>query len=209
MFTGIIEEKGQILTISDKKIVIKCSKVLEGSKIGDSICVNGVCLTISEQNTNSFTADTSAETLRITTLGKLKSGSVVNLERAMPMNGRFGGHIVTGHTDNVAKIIGIKRHDEFCDLEIELTKEQAKYVVKKGSITIDGISLTVAEIQGQKITIAVIPHTLENTNLIDLKIGDFVNIEVDILAKYIEKFLSTRDNSSGMSLDFLQRNGFC
>ena len=209
MFTGIIEEKGQISTISDKKIVIKCAKVLEGSKIGDSICVNGVCLTISEQNTNSFTADTSAETLRITTFGKLKSGSVVNLERAMPMNGRFGGHVVTGHTDSVAKIIGIKRHDEFCDLEIELTKEQAKYVVKKGSITIDGISLTVAEIQGQKITIAVIPHTLENTNLIDLKIGDFVNIEVDILAKYIEKFLSTRDNSSGMSLDFLQRNGFC
>ena len=209
MFTGIIEEKGHISTISDKKIVIKCAKVLEGSKIGDSICVNGVCLTISEQNTNSFTADTSAETLRITTFGKLKSGSVVNLERAMPMNGRFGGHVVTGHTDNVAKIIGIKRHDEFCDLEIELTKEQAKYVVKKGSITIDGISLTVAEIQEQKITIAVIPHTLENTNLIDLKIGDFVNIEVDILAKYIEKFLSTRDNSSGMSLDFLQRNGFC
>lgn len=209
MFTGIIEEKGHISTISDKKIVIKCAKVLEGSKIGDSICVNGVCLTISEQNTNSFTADTSAETLRITTFGKLKSGSVVNLERAMPMNGRFGGHVVTGHTDNVAKIIGIKRHDEFCDLDIELTKEQAKYVVKKGSITIDGISLTVAEIQGQKITIAVIPHTLENTNLIDLKIGDFVNIEVDILAKYIEKFLSTRDNSSGMSLDFLQRNGFC
>lgn len=209
MFTGIIEEKGQISTISDKEIVIKCSKVLEGSKIGDSICVNGVCLTISEQNTNSFTADMSAETLRITTFGKLKSGSVVNLERAMPMNGRFGGHVVTGHTDNVAKIIGIKRHDEFCDLEIELTKEQAKYVVKKGSITIDGISLTVAEIQGQKIAIAVIPHTLENTNLIDLKIGDFVNIEVDILAKYIEKFLSTRDNSSGMSLDFLQRNGFC
>ena len=209
MFTGIIEEKGHISTISDKKIVIKCAKVLEGSKIGDSICVNGVCLTISEQNTNSFTADTSAETLRITTFGKLKSGSVVNLERAMPMNGRFGGHVVTGHTDNVAKIIGIKRHDEFCNLDIELTKEQAKYVVKKGSITIDGISLTVAEIQGQKITIAVIPHTLENTNLIDLKIGDFVNIEVDILAKYIEKFLSTRDNSSGMSLDFLQRNGFC
>ena len=209
MFTGIIEEKGHISTISDKKIVIKCAKVLEGSKIGDSICVNGVCLTISEQNTNSFTADTSVETLRITTFGKLKSGSVVNLERAMPMNGRFGGHVVTGHTDSVAKIIGIKRHDEFCDLEIELTKEQAKYVVKKGSITIDGISLTVAEIQGQKITIAVIPHTLENTNLIDLKIGDFVNIEVDILAKYIEKFLSTRDNSSGMSLDFLQRNGFC
>lgn len=209
MFTGIIEEKGRISTISDKKIVIKCAKVLEGSKIGDSICVNGVCLTISEQNTNSFTADTSAETLRITTFGKLKSGSVVNLERAMPMNGRFGGHVVTGHTDNIAKIIGIKRHDEFCDLDIELTKEQAKYVVKKGSITIDGISLTVAEIQEQKITIAVIPHTLENTNLIDLKIGDFVNIEVDILAKYIEKFLSTRDNSSGMSLDFLQRNGFC
>ena len=209
MFTGIIEEKGHISTISDKKIVIKCAKVLEGSKIGDSMCVNGVCLTISEQNTNSFTADTSAETLRITTFGKLKSGSVVNLERAMPMNGRFGGHVVTGHTDNVAKIIGIKRHDEFCNLDIELTKEQAKYVVKKGSITIDGISLTVAEIQEQKITIAVIPHTLENTNLIDLKIGDFVNIEVDILAKYIEKFLSTRDNSSGMSLDFLQRNGFC
>ena len=209
MFTGIIEEKGQILTIDNKKIVIKCSKVLENSKMGDSICVSGVCLTATKLEANSFTADTSAETLRVTTLGKLKSGSIVNLERAMPASGRFGGHIVSGHTDSIAKVSNIKKHDEFCDLEIELTKEQAKYVVKKGSIAINGISLTVADIQGQKITIAIIPHTFENTNLIDLKVGDYVNIEVDILAKYVEKFLSTRDNSSGISIDFLQRNGFC
>ena len=226
MFTGIIEEKGQILTLDDKKIVIKCSKVLENSKIGDSICVSGVCLTATKLESNSFTADTSAETLRVTTLGKLKSGSIVNLERAMSANGRFGGHIVSGHTDSIAQISSIKKHDEFCNLEIELTKEQVKYVVKKGSIAINGISLTIADIQGQKITIAIIPHTFENTNLkdlkigdcvnietdtnlIDLKVGDYVNIEVDILAKYVENFLSTRDNSSGISIDFLQRNGFC
>ena len=209
MFTGIIEETGSVLDINNQNIKIKCSKVLENSQIGDSICVSGVCLTITELDRDFFVANVSAETLKVTTLGKLKSSSLVNLERAMLMNGRFGGHIVSGHTDNVAKVSDINENGEFCNLKIELTEEQAKYVVKKGSITVNGISLTIADIQEYNITIAVIPHTFKNTNLFSLKKGDFVNIEVDILAKYVEKFLSTRDNSSRISVDFLQRNGFC
>ena len=209
MFTGIIEETGSVLDINNQNIKIKCSKVLENSQIGDRICVSGVCLTITELDREFFVANVSAETLKVTTLGKLKSSSLVNLERAMLMNGRFGGHIVSGHTDNVAKVSDINENEEFCSLKIELTEEQAKYVVKKGSITVNGISLTIADIQGCNITIAVIPHTFKNTNLLSLKKGDFVNIEVDILAKYVEKFLSTRDNSSRISVDFLQRNGFC
>ena len=213
MFTGIVEEMGTLKGIQkgthSAVLQIQAAKVLEDVKLGDSIAVNGVCLTVVGFDSHSFSADVMHETLNRTALSALKPGSSVNLERAMSANGRFGGHIVSGHTDSIAQVSSIKKHDEFCNLEIELTKEQAKYVVKKGSIAINGISLTVADIQGQKITIAIIPHTFENTNLIDLKVGDYVNIDVDILAKYVEKFLSTRDNRSGIRIDFLQRNGFC
>ena len=140
---------------------------------------------------------------------KLKLGDIVNLERAMSANGRFGGHIVSGHVDGVATLIGLKNTGEFYDLQIKLANEEAKYVIRKGSITINGISLTIASVEDNLINIAIIPHTYENTCLKSLKMGDLVNIEVDILAKYIEKFLSKNDDRSKIDVDFLQRNGFC
>ena len=206
MFTGIVEETGKVQAITDRKVVIECKKVLEDSKIGDSIAVNGVCLTITSIGENSFSADISPETFRISC--KLKQGDIVNLERAMSANGRFGGHIVSGHVDGVATIVSNKNNGEFYDLQIKLSNEESKYVIKKGSITINGISLTIAKIEGSLINLAIIPHTYENTSLKCLKIGDLVNIEVDIIAKYIEKFLSTSDNKSRIDIDFLQRNGF-
>lgn len=208
MFTGIIEETGIIRAITDKNIKIQAKTVLENTKIGDSIAVNGVCLTVTAIGNSEFSADISPETLKVTALGKLKSGSKVNLERALKADGRFGGHIVSGHIDGIAKIKNLKKNNDFFDLEIEFENSQEKYVVKKGSITINGISLTIAELNKNRAKIAVIPHTFENTNLKNLNIGDFVNIETDILAKYVEKFLSTSDNKSGISMEFLMQNGF-
>ena len=212
MFTGIVEELGKIQRVNiqshSAKITVECGTVLEGTKLGDSIAVNGVCLTVTELASNSFTADVSYETLRITSLVNLKSGNLVNLERAMKADGRFGGHMVYGHIDGLGKIVSIQKNGDFFDINISLDEKDAKYIVKKGSITVDGISLTVAEINGNKIRLAIIPHTFENTNLKSIKIGDFVNIETDITAKYIEKFLSTSDNKSRIDLKFLQEHGF-
>ena len=200
MFTGIAEETGKIQTISENGIEIECAKVLEDAKIGDSIAVNGVCLTVIQNSGNSFKADMSPETFRVTAFPYLKAGMHVNLERAMSANGRFGG---------TAKVIALSRNRESFDLEIELSENELRYVIRKGSICVNGISLTIAEISGKRIKIAVIPHTYECTALSELKNGDYVNIEVDIMAKYIEKFLSTSDNRSRINMDFLQRNGFC
>ena len=207
MFTGIVEETGKVQTVTDRKIVIECNEVLENTKIGDSIAVNGACLTVTEIGKNSFSADISPETFKVSC--KLKLGDIVNLERAMSANGRFGGHIVSGHVDGIATIVGLKNTGEFYDLQIKLANEEAKYVIRKGSITINGISLTIASVEDNLINIAIIPHTYENTCLKSLKMGDLVNIEVDILAKYIEKFLSKNDDRSRIDIDFLQRNGFC
>ena len=209
MFTGISEEKGKIQSIGNDYIIVKCSRVLEGSKTGDSIAVNGVCLTLTEFGKDFFKADVSPETFKVTALGSLRGGDYVNLERAMPADGRFGGHMVLGHVDGVAKIVSIVKNHEFFDLIIELNSDEIRYIVRKGSIAVNGISLTAAEITGERVRMAIIPHTFENTNLSNLKSGDFVNIEVDILAKYVEKFLSTSDNKSGINMDFLERNGFC
>jgi len=208
MFTGIIEELGKIRQITTNRIQIECKTVLTDLKIGDSIAVNGVCLTIVEIGKDFFTADISQETMRITTFGELKLGNFVNLERAMSANGRFGGHIVSGHIDSTGKIIGIKRQGDFYNLEVELDSKTSKYTVYKGSITINGISLTIAKLNDNIITCAIIPHTFENTNLKTLTQGDYVNIETDILAKYIEKFLSTGDNKSGIDENFLIENGY-
>lgn len=244
MFTGIIEETGKIQAINHNSIEIVCEKVLTDTKIGDSIAVNGVCLTVSKLGKNFFTADVSPETFKVTAFGRLKTGMGVNLERALGVNDlvgnaglqaaksfekgvnemagkldlqagkncintRLGGHIVSGHVDGTAKISSITNNKEFYNLEIELSDDEARYVIKKGSITVNGISLTIAEAQGSRIKIAVIPHTYESTNLSELRTGDYVNIECDIIAKYVEKFLSTRDNKSSVDMDFLQRNGFC
>lgn len=209
MFTGIIEELGKVLTITDKKITISAKTVLEGTKLGDSIAVNGVCLTVVGLTAHCFDADISPETITVTALGDLRAGSFVNLERALPANGRFGGHIVSGHIDCKGRSKYIKKESDFYNLFVEIPTEFSKYIVKKGSITVNGISLTVADIIDDEVKIAVIPHTYENTNLKSLQSGDFVNIETDILAKYIEKFLSTSDNRTGISMEFLMENGFC
>ena len=209
MFTGITEEKGKIQTIKNNSITIECLKVLDECKIGNSIAVNGVCLTVTEIGKSFFRADVSPETLKVTALNYLKTGDFVNLERALPANGRFGGHIVSGHVDGIARIESIFKNGNFYDLIIELNPSESRYIIRKGSITVNGISLTVAEITGERIKISVIPHTFEMTNLSNLISGDFVNIEVDVLAKYVEKFLSTSNNNSGISMDFLERNGFC
>ena len=208
MFTGIIEELGKVIRLSDSQITISAQTVLNGTKIGDSIAVNGVCLTVIRIDKTSFDADISPETKRITTLKNLRTGSAVNLERALAADGRFGGHIVSGHIDGTGRSKYIKKDGDFYNIGIELPYELSKYVAKKGSIAVNGISLTIAGIDENLIEIAVIPHTFENTNLKDLNIGDYVNIETDILAKYVEKFLSTSDNKSGISMEFLTEHGF-
>lgn len=208
MFTGIIEELGKILNITSNKIKVECVSVLEGTKLGDSIAVNGVCLTVVELFEKSFVADVSQETFKVTSLNDLRIGALVNLERAMKADGRFGGHMVSGHIDGKGKLIGCKKQGDFYILEVDLPSELSKFVIKKGSVAINGISLTIAEIVDNIVRVAIIPHTYENTNLKNLKNGDFVNIEVDLVAKYIEKFLSTSDNKSRISLEFLQEHGF-
>lgn len=212
MFTGIVEETGIVKSFSKKtngaEIQIQCSTVLDGSKIGDSIAINGACQTITNLFDDSFSADVSDETLHVTTFENLKPGDVVNLERALTLNSRIGGHIVSGHVDCKGKFISAEKLSEFHNLTFEIPTAQDKYVVYKGSITINGISLTVAQISGNILTTAIIPQTFNNTNLKYLKPGDFVNIETDILGKYVEKFLSAKDNNNSISMKFLEENGF-
>jgi riboflavin synthase len=212
MFTGIIEEIGIIKSFcrhsNGAKIEVECTKVLNDTKLGYSISINGVCQTVVEIAANTFCADVSEETLKVTNFADIKIGDKVNLERALTLNSRLGGHIVSGHVDTLGKLLSVEKLSDFYNLKFEILGGQEKYVVKKGSITINGISLTVAELDGCVVKIAIIPHTFENTNLQELKIGDFVNIETDILGKYVEKFLSSQDNSSSISIKFLEENGF-
>lgn len=197
MFTGIVEEIGLIKNFDGHKLTVECSKVLENTQIGDSIAINGCCQTVTAMTANSFIADVSQETLNITK--GFNSTEKVNLERALTPQSRMGGHIVQGHIDGTAKYLGNSR--------FELPQELSKYVVYKGSITIDGVSLTVSNIDKNIFEVALIPHTLENTTLQYLKSGDFVNIETDILGRYVEKFLSTQNNSN-ITENFLKENGF-
>lgn len=196
MFTGIVEEIGKIKSFDGKRLVVECSKVLKGTKLGDSISINGCCQTVVSMSSNSFSADVSVETLRVTK--GFKTAENVNLERALTPQTRMGGHIVQGHVDGVARYLG--------EMRFEVPKELDKYIVYKGSITVNGVSLTVSRNEGNTFCVAIIPHTLENTNLKDLKTGDLVNIETDILGRYVEKFLSTKDNN--LTEDFLKENGF-
>lgn len=213
MFTGIIEEIGVVKSFEKSSIgaliTIECSKVLEDTKIGDSISISGVCQTVVKIGQNYFTADVSEETLNVTNFMKLKKGAKVNLERALAMNSRFGGHIVSGHVDGTAIIKTIEKWSSFYDLKFQLKGDNLeRYVVRKGSITVNGISLTVADTYKKEFTVAIIPHTFENTNLLNLKVGDIVNIETDVFAKYVEKILSTDNNKSEISEKFLKENGF-
>ncbi len=211
MFTGIIEEIAIIKNICkgsrDAELVVECKKILEDIKIGDSIAINGVCQTVVKFGASSFVVQVSNETLKITNFSSLKAGDKVNLERALTLQNRLGGHVVSGHVDGLARVKNIKKLSEFYNIEFEMEKDLAKYVVKKGSVALNGISLTVVDISLNTFSVAVIPHTFENTVLKYLKIGDFVNLETDIFAKYVEKFLSRGDNS-GINEHFLKENGF-
>ena len=212
MFTGIIEETGTIKSFeklaSGALLTINCDKILDDVHIGDSICVNGVCQTVIKYDNNSFTVMLSGETLDVTTFSDAKKGDCVNLERALTLNSRLGGHIVSGHTDCIGEFISSEKHSEFHNLKFKVSKAIEKYIVYKGSITINGISLTISDIDNDIFCTAVIPHTYNNTNLQYLKNGDSVNIETDILAKYIEKITRFEDNKSNISLEFLKDNGF-
>lgn len=210
MFTGIIEEIGTVQSFKKSEnasLTIECKNILEGTKIGDSIAIDGVCQTVTELTSNSFSAEISNETLSVTTFQNIKIGTKVNLERALTLNSRLGGHIVSGHVDGLGKVKSIEKSSDFYKVKFEFDIALTKYIAKKGSITINGISLTIADTASNEIKVAVIPHTFENTNLKYLKCGDFVNIEVDILAKYVENFLSTNNNSV-INENFLKENGF-
>ncbi len=197
MFTGIIEEIGTIYAIAmgEKSAVltIEASVVLQGSKIGDSIAVNGVCLTVTSIRNGQFTADVMAETLRRSSLGSLHRGSKVNLERAMAADGRFGGHMVAGHIDGTGTILSMKREDNAVWVEIGTSEKILRYIIEKGSIAIDGISLTVARLTPKSFSVSVIPHTGEETTLLKKKAGDIVNLENDLIGKYVERLLGMGD----------------
>src|SRR2546428_10905848 len=194
MFTGIIEELGRVREIEkrgeDARIVIEARTVTEGSHDGDSIAVNGVCLTALDVKSDSFAADVSKETLSRWTLGSVKSGSTVNLERAVTPATRLGGHIVQGHVDARGKFLGSENHGESWTFRFAYPKEIARYLVFKGSVAVEGISLTIANLTDDYFEIAVIPKTWEVTNFSQLKPGDEVNLEVDVIAKYVERILS-------------------
>ncbi len=214
MFTGIIEEIGEIENIdrgSQSAVLhIRCQEVLEGTKIGDSICVNGVCLTVTTMTSNSYTADVMAETIQRSSLGTLHRGSRVNLERAMPANGRFGGHIVSGHIDGTGTLMRITRDETAVWYQISAGADLMRYIVEKGSIAIDGISLTVAKVEEDSFCVSIIPHTQGNTTLSDRRVGDIVNLETDVIGKYVEKMMKPADSvrESRITMEFLAQKGF-
>ena len=214
MFTGIVEELGQVKALSLRgnsgTLTVKAKKVLEGTKIGDSIAVNGICLTVTQMRPDGFSADVMHETLERSALTQLTIGSPVNLERAMPANGRFGGHIVAGHADGVGHIAHIRRDDTAVWYTILAAPAILRYVVEKGSITIDGISLTVAAVDRESFSVSTIPHTVSQTNLHDRREGEKVNLETDIIGKYIEKLLrpEPEEKRSSITREMLSHYGF-
>lgn len=217
MFTGIIEEIGEIQSIKkgDKssRLLIKANKVLKDTKIGDSISTNGVCLTVTSISSNSFEADVMAETLRKSNLGDLKKLNKVNLERALSIKSRLGGHIVSGHIDGVGKIVDFTKEDNAVWITIKAPIEILRYIVLKGSIAIDGVSLTVAYVDDEIFKVSIIPHTGEETILLNKKTGETVNLECDVIGKYVEKLLKLDDKKTEVkentiTEDFLKNNGF-
>ncbi len=215
MFTGIIEEKGIIRQIfasaSGGKIVVICKKILEGTRIGDSIAVNGICLTVTALSDDSFTADIMGETIEKTSLAGLKKGDPVNLERALCLNSRLGGHIVSGHIDGTGQISEIRDNGIAILIRVSADRYITRGIVPKGSIAIDGISLTVVEVGDEYFTVSLIPHTVAETNLQKKHIGDMVNLETDVIGKYAAKLLEEKEmdsNKGSISETLLRENGF-
>lgn len=214
MFTGIIEEIGQVRHILSSHVsgqLTVCAKtVLEGTNPGDSIAVNGVCLTVTRFDTRSFTADVMPETLRRSNLGQLRPGNPVNLERAVPVGGRFGGHFVSGHIDSTGVIRHVEQERNAVWIRIEAPTDTIRLIVEKGSVAIDGISLTVADVTNQDFAVSIIPHTGGQTTLLTKKAGDLVNLENDLIGKYVQKLLCVPQNThtGTITMDFLQKHGF-
>ena len=217
MFTGIVEEIGTIEEVKrgshSAELKIRAARVLEDVHVGDSIAVNGVCLTVTAFGGNVFSADVMHETLNRSSLAGMTRGRHVNLERAMAADGRFGGHIVAGHVDGTGKITGIRRDDTAVWFTVQASPEVMRYIVEKGSITIDGISLTVAAVGKTDFSVSTIPHTLAVTTLGEKKAGDTVNLENDIVGKYVEKFVAAPHPDSpspaeGITQEFLSKYGF-
>lgn len=211
MFTGIIEEIGKVVAFKKSShgadLVISAKTVLEDIELGESIAVNGVCETVVKFDNTTFEVNISDETLRVSNLSDLKQGDFVNLERALKLSDRLSGHVVLGHVDLTTRFVKKEKLGEFYNMEFAVMPEFRKYIVKKGSITINGISLTIADINPESFVVAVIPHTFENTNLKELKNNDIVNIETDILAKYIENFVVGKEKKE-ITMNFLEENGF-
>ncbi len=221
MFTGIVEEIGIVKSIIKSarsiKITITADKVLTNSELGDSIAVNGVCLTVTSFGKNSFSADVMPESMSKTNMGGLKSGDKVNLERALTLSSRLGGHIVSGHIDSTGKIVDMKKDDNATKVTITACEKVMKYIISEGSVALDGVSLTVAHLGENDFTVSLIPHTSQVTTLLTKKVGDLVNIENDVIGKYVEKLLgfTTNNRSDGkekqkslIDIDFLHKNGF-
>ncbi len=206
MFTGIVEEIGTVKAIhkgnQSYTLEISCRKVLEGTKLGDSIAVNGACLTVNTMNEQSFTADCTPETMRRTAFSLLRVGGNVHLERALQLGGRLGGHIMLGHVDTTGKVISFEKEGNGVNISFTVPYEWMKYIVEKGSIAIDGVSLTVAAKKDNGFSVALIPHTGEETLLLKKHVGDPVNIECDYLGKYVESFLK-KSPSSNVTMDML------
>ncbi len=214
MFTGLIEEIGEvqsvIKSVKSAKLRIGAGRILKDIKTGDSISTNGVCLTVTEHTADSFTADAMAETMRKSNLGLLSFGDKVNLERALKVGDRLGGHIVSGHIDGMGTIINYEKEDNAVWVTISISEELIKYIVHKGSVSIDGVSLTAAYADDRVFKVSVIPHTRDLTTLLIKKTGDRVNIECDMVGKYVEKLLAFREQEKkpGIDLDFLSKTGF-
>lgn len=214
MFTGLIEEIGKVVDIFERNkmwsITFECEKILEDVDVGDSIAVNGVCLTVEEYNENLFKANVMAETMRKSNFKYLKKGSSVNLERALKIGDRFGGHIVSGHIDGIGIIEEYEDEGDAIWVSISTSKDILKYIVYKGSIAVDGVSLTVSYVDEKIFKVSIIPHTNENTTLIKRNIKDVVNIECDLIGKYVEKLLlhEKAKKESSIDMNFLIQNGF-
>jgi len=214
MFTGIIEEVGRVESVVNKqgqrRITISTSQLGKELREGASIAVSGICLTAVALTPSSFSADLAEETWKRTSLSRIQKGALVNLELPMRADGRFGGHIVQGHVDGTGKFLALDPIPDAADfwLRIEIPPELARYVIFKGSLSIEGISLTVTKIEGTQVTVAIIPHTIEMTNLQSLKPGDPVNLEVDVIAKYIEKMIRGESSNSTITVERLVSEGF-
>lgn len=216
IFTGIIEELGVVKSIAINGasgcITIKAKKVLDGTQLGDSIAVNGTCLTVTSINSDGFSADVMAETVKRTSLSQVGKGDLVNLERAMILNGRFGGHIVSGHIDGTGTITKYTKEENAIWVTIKAPDEILDLIVEKGSICIDGISLTVATVSDQDFQVSIIPHTAKETTLIHKKVGSLVNLENDIVGKYIKKLMENNQEeqakkASGLTMEMLEEYG--